>query len=103
MNKYFDRINQLLDRMEKRFMEQDPREDQSFNESIDRMDECFMIRDATSVEMKDLRSNCQTEGIPGQQARVEGEDAYSEESGESEDDSTVDGVVRVTPSEKRHV
>ena len=62
-----------------------------------------MRRDATSAEMKDLQSNCQTEGLPGQQACVEGEDACSEESGESEDDSTVDGEVRVTPSEKQHV
>ena len=50
---------------------------------------------------EDLRSNRLTEGLPGQQARPEGEDAYSEEFGESEDDCTTDGEVRVTPSENQ--
>ena len=45
---------------------------------------------------EDVGSNCHTEGLPGQQARTEGEDAYSEESGESEDDLAADGEVRVT-------
>ena len=49
---------------------------------------------------QDLRRNCKTGGLPGQQARPEGDDAYSEESGESEDDSTADGEIRVTPSGK---
>ena len=40
---------------------------------------------------EDLGRNCKTGGLPGQQARPEGEDAYSEESGESEDDPTADG------------
>jgi len=67
--------------------------------TIDPMHKCFMRRDATSVEMKeDLRSNCQTEGMPEQQARPEGEDVYSEESDESKDDSTADGEERVTLS-----
>ena len=39
---------------------------------------------------EDLGRNCKTGGLPGQQTRPEGEDAYSEESGESEDDFTVD-------------
>ena len=39
----------------------------------------------------DLGRNCKTGGLPGQQARPQGENAYSEESGESEDDSTADG------------
>ena len=57
-------------------------------------------RDATYDEMKeDLRSNCQTEGLPGTQACPESEDAYSKESGESEDDPTANEEVRVTPSE----
>ena len=38
----------------------------------------------------DFGRNCKTGGLPGQQARPEGEDTYSEESGESEDDSTAD-------------
>ena len=42
----------------------------------------------------------QSEDLARQQARSEGEDAYSEESGESEDDSTSDGGKRVTPSGK---
>ena len=50
---------------------------------------------------EDLRSNCQTEGLPGQQMHPEGEDAYSEGSGESEYDSTADGELRVTPSGKQ--
>ena len=61
----------------------------------------FQRRDEKSVEMKeDLRRKCKTGCLPGQQARPEGEDAYSEESGESEDDSTADGGKRVTPSGK---
>ena len=35
----------------------------------------------------------QTEGLASQQARPEGEDAYNKKSGESEVDSTADGVV----------
>ena len=50
--------------------------------------------------MKDLHRNCKTGGVPGQQAYPEGEDAYSEEPGESEDDSTTDGEKSVTPSRK---
>ena len=46
---------------------------------------------------EDLESNCKTGGLPGQQARPQGEDAYREESSESEDDST---GKRVTPSRK---
>ena len=47
---------------------------------------------------EDLWRNCKTGGLPDQQARTQGEDAYSEESGESEDDSTADGKKSVTPS-----
>ena len=53
------------------------------------------------VEMKDLRRNCKTGVLPGQQARFEGEGAYSEDSGESEDDSSADGEKRVALSGKR--
>ena len=59
----------------------------------------FIRRDKKSVEMKDFRRNCKTGGLLGQQARHEGEDACSEESDESEDDSIPDGETRVTPSE----
>ena len=38
----------------------------------------------------------QTESLAGQQACLEGEDAYSKKSGEPEVDSTADGEVRVT-------
>ena len=48
--------------------------------------------------MKDIRSICKTGDLTDQQARPEGEDAYSEESGESEDDSAADGEIRATPS-----
>ena len=51
--------------------------------------------------MKDLRSNRQTEGLPGQQTRPEGDDEDSKESGESEDDYTADWEVRVTRSKNQ--
>ena len=49
---------------------------------------------------EDIGRNCKMGGLPGQQARPQGEKAYSEESGESEDDSTADGGERVTSSRK---
>ena len=65
----------------RRFQEQDRR--------FEHRDQLFQRRDEKSVEMKEyFGRNCKTGGLPGQQARPEGEDAYSEESGESEDDST---------------
>lgn len=58
------------------------------------MDKLMMRRQATSVQTKDIRSKPQREGLPGKQARSEGEDTDSKE-----DDSTADGEVRRTPSE----
>lgn len=50
---------------------------------------------------EDLRSDCQTEGLPGQQARPDGKDAYSEGSGKLKYDSTAYGEITVTPPEKQ--
>ena len=48
-----------------------------------------------------LGRNCKAGGLPGPQARPQGEDAYNnEESCESEDDSTADGGKSVTPPGK---
>ena len=81
-----------FEKLEQRFEKQDQR----FEKQDQRLDE----QNPKYVHMKGyLRSNCQTKGLPRQQARPEGEDAYSDESGESEDDSTADGEVRVTPFE----
>ena len=55
---------------------------------------------------EDLGRNCTTGGLPGQQACPQGEDAYSEESGESEDDSTADGgkvLPRLENWKKGHI
>ena len=87
----FDELTEKMDVIDQRYKVQDQR--------FEHREQPFQRRDETSVEMKeDFRSNCQTGGLPGQQARPKGEDANSEESGESEDDSTADGEVRVTPS-----
>ena len=78
---------------DRRFQEQDQR--------LEHGEQLFQKRNEKSVEIKeDFGRNCKTEGLPGQQARPEGEDAYSEESGESEDDSTADGGKSATPSRK---
>lgn len=66
---------------------------------IDCLRKCSTGQDPKSVEKKDdLRSYGKTEGVPGGQARPEGNDADSKESGESEADSTADEEVRVTLS-----
>ena len=87
-----DVIDQRYKDQDRRFQEQDHR--------FELREQPFQRRDEKSVEMKDLLRNCKTGGLSGQQARPQGEDAYSEESGESEDDSTADGGKSVTPSRK---
>ena len=83
-NQHFGELTEKMDAIDKRYKYQDQR--------FEPREQFFQRRDETSVEMKeDLGLNCKTEGLPGQQARPEGEDAYSEESGESENDSTADG------------
>lgn len=89
MNEHFDRIDQHSDCIDKRFNECDLREDQRFNENTDRMEKCWIGQDPKSVDSKgDLRSNCQTEGLPVQQVHPADKDAYNDMSGESEDDFT---------------
>ena len=78
-----DVIDQRCKHQDRCFQEQDQR--------FEHREQLFQRRDEKSVEMKDLPRNSKTGGLPGQQARPEDEDAYSEESGESEDDSTADG------------
>ena len=52
---------------------------------------------------EDLRRNCKTGGLPGQQAHPEDEDAYIEEFDESEDDPTASGGKSVAPSRKLEI
>ena len=91
MNQRFDELTERMNVIDKRYKEQD-RRFQEQDQRFEHLEQPFQRRDERSVEMKyDLPCNCKTGGLPGQQARPEGEDAYSEESGESEDDSTADG------------
>ena len=99
MNQCFDKFTERMDVIDKRYKDRDWRF-QEQDQRFEHLEQLFQRRDEKSVEMKDLRRNCKTGGLPGQQARPEGEDAYSEESGESEDDSTTDEGKRVTPSGK---
>ena len=46
----------------------------------------------------EIRDDSRSKALPGQQARPKGNSAYGEEFGEPKDNSTEDGVVRVTPS-----
>lgn len=46
---------------------------------------------------EDFRRECRLEALSGQQVRPEGKDPYSEASGESKEDSTVDPIERSTP------
>ena len=91
-NQRFDKFITRMDVIDQRYKDQDRR----FQEQ----DQRFEHREQQSIEMTDLGRNCKTGGLPGQQARPQGEDAYSEESGESEDDSTADEGKSVTPSRK---
>ena len=70
-------------------------QDQRFKEHIN----CMYQRFDGFID--DLRRDRQSEALPGQQARPEGEDAYNEESGELEHESTADGEIRVTRSENQ--
>ena len=89
-----------MDVIDKRWKDQDQRF-QKQDRCFENLEQPFQKRDEKSIEMKeDLRRNCKTGGLPGQQARPEGEDAYAEESGESDDDSTAYGEKGVTPSGK---
>ena len=73
-----------------------------FKGSIEKQDKRFQNLEQSFEKQyqryKEPRSNRQMEGLPGQQAGPGDEEAYSEESGELEDDSTADGEVTVTPS-----
>ena len=102
MNQRFDELIKRMDVIDKRYKDQDRRFQEQDNQRFEPREQLFQRRDEKSVEMKeDNGRNCKTGGLPGQQARPQGEDAYSEESGESEDDSTADGGESVTPSRKR--
>ena len=89
-----------MDVIDKRYKDQD-RRFQEQDQRFEPREQLFQRRDEKSVKTKeDLARNCKTGGLPGQQARPQGEDAYSEECGESENDSTADGEKSVTPSRK---
>lgn len=62
---------------------------QRFNDRMDQSSDGFM---------QDLPRNRQSEVLPVQQARPEGEDTYSEESGELKDDFVADEGERITRS-----
>ena len=99
-NQRFDELTTRMDVIDQRYKDQD-RRFQEQDQRFEHREQLFQRRDEKSVEMKeDLRRNCKTGGLPGQQARLQGDDAYSEESGESEDDSTADWGKGVTPSRK---
>ena len=79
-----DVIDKRYKGQDRRFQEQDQR--------FEPREQLFQRRDEKSVEIEeDFGRNCETGGLSDQQTRPQGEDAYSEESGESEDDSTADG------------
>ena len=62
-----------MDRIDQRLKDQDQKLDQYFG----LMDKCWTGQDPDSVDMReDLRSDLQTERLPRQQGRPEGEDAY---------------------------
>ena len=98
-NQRFDELIIRMDVIDQRYKDQDWRF-QEQDKRFGHREQPFQRRDEKSVEMKDLPRNCKTGGLPGQLSRPEGEDANSEESGESEDDSTADGGESVTPSGK---
>ena len=99
-NQRFDELITRMDVIDQRYKDQD-RRFQEQDQHFEHREQPFQRRDENSVEIKeDFGRNCKTGALPGQQARPEGEDAYSEESGESEDDSTADGRKGVTPSRK---
>ena len=97
-NQRFGELITRMDVIDKRYKDQD-RRFQEQDQRFEHREQPFQRRVDKSVEMKeDLQRNCKTGGLPCQQARPQGEDVYSEESGESEDDSTADGGESVTPS-----
>ena len=99
-NQRFGELTEKKDATGKRYIDQDQRF-QEQDQRFEHREQPFQRRDEKSVEMKEnFGRNCKTGGLPGQQGRPEGEDEYSEESGESEDDSTADGGESVTPSRK---
>ena len=100
-NQVFGELIEKIDVIDKRPKDQD-RRFQERDQRLEPREQLFQRRDDKSVEMKqDLRRNCKTGGLPGQQARPEDEDAYGEGSGESEDNSTADEGKHVAPSRRR--
>ena len=85
LNQRFDELFLRMDVIDKRYKDQG-RRFQNQEHRFENLEQPFQRRDETSVQMKDIRCNCKTGGLSGQQARPQGEDAYSRESGESEDD-----------------
>ena len=99
-NKRFGELTEKKDATGKRHKDQDQRF-QEQDQRFEPREQLFQRRDEKSVEIEeDFGRNCETGGLSDQQTRPQGEDAYSEESGESEDDSTADGGESVTPSRK---
>ena len=97
-NKRFGELTEKKDATGKRHKDQDQRF-QEQDQRFEPREQLFQRRDEESVEMKeDLGRNCKTGGLPGQQARPQGEDAYIEESGDSEDDSNAESADPVHTS-----
>ena len=83
-----------MDVIDKRYKDQD-RRFQEQDQRLEHREQLFQRRNEKSVEIKKyFGRNCKTGGLPGQQARPEGED------GASEDDSTADGGESATSSRK---